>query len=130
MEEAERPVLERTGIINELGMMTEDFVVGEFDEGLIESIVAVANTSDERGERKVVRVDKFSICEMNMSDYVPGFDDVDSDFQLNMSEKGKGLGCLVPRPKGYKLHIPWPKSRDEVQLSRFFFCSKFLVSWI
>ncbi|KAG6432580.1 hypothetical protein SASPL_104161 [Salvia splendens] len=110
----QRPVLERTGIINELGTMTEDFLVGEFDEGLIESIVVVSNTSDERGERKVVRVEKFSICEMNMNDYAPGLDDVDSDFQLNLSEKGKGLDCLVPRPKGYKLHIPWPKSRDEV----------------
>ncbi|KAG6435906.1 hypothetical protein SASPL_100787 [Salvia splendens] len=90
VEAAGRPVLERTGIINELGMMTEDFVVGEFDEGLIESIVVVANSTDERGERKVVRVEKFSICEMNMSDYVPGLDDVDSDFQLkNLSEKGK-----------------------------------------
>ncbi|KAL1533562.1 putative methyltransferase PMT10 [Salvia divinorum] len=106
-----RPVLERTGIINELGIMTDDFVVGEIDEGLIESIVAVANSSDdrqnvERRERKVVKVEKFRICERNFSDYVP--------YLGNLSEKGKGLDCLVPRPKEYKLHIPWPKSRDEV----------------
>ncbi|XP_057795646.1 probable methyltransferase PMT10 [Salvia miltiorrhiza] len=115
----ERPLLERTGIINELGIMTEDFVVGEFDEGLIESIVVVANSSDEResverGDRKVVKFEKFRICEMNMSNYVPFLDNVDSDFQFNLWEKGKGLDCLVPRPKEYKLHIPWPKSRDEV----------------
>lgn len=112
-------MLERTGIINELGIMTEDFVVGEFDEGLIESIALVGNSSDEResGERKVIKVEKFRICEMNMSDYVPFLDNVDSDIRFNLSEKGKGLDCLVPRPKGYKLHIPWPKSRDKVQLS-------------
>lgn len=112
-------MLERTGIINELGVMTEDFVVGEFDEGLIESIVVVSNSSDEREsvERGVTKVEKFGICEMDMSDYVPCLDNVDSDFRFNLSEKGKGLDCLVPRPKGYKLHIPWPKSREEVQLS-------------
>ncbi|XP_047961197.1 probable methyltransferase PMT10 [Salvia hispanica] len=105
---AARPLLERTGIINELGIMTDDFVVGEIDEGLIQSIVAMANTSDERAivEKKVVEVEKFRICEMNLSDYVPSL--------ANLSEKGEGLDCLVPRPKEYKLHIPWPKSRDEV----------------
>ena len=57
----------------------------------------------------MVEVEKFRICEMNLSDYVPSL--------ANLSEKGEGLDCLVPRPKEYKLHIPWPKSRDEVQLS-------------
>ncbi|KAH6782617.1 S-adenosyl-L-methionine-dependent methyltransferases superfamily protein, partial [Perilla frutescens var. frutescens] len=123
----EGPVLERTGIINELGIMTEDFVVGEFDEGLIESVVVISNSSDEgerggSGERKVIKVEKFRICEMSLSDYVPCLGNVDANFQSNLSEKnqrhcpekGNGLDCLVPRPKGYKLHIPWPKSRDEV----------------
>lgn len=107
--------------------MTEDFVVGEFDEGLIESIVVVGNSSDERergesGERKVIKVEKFRICEIDKSDYIPCLENVGGDFQSNLSErhcpeKGKGLDCVVPRRKGYKLHIPWPKSRDEVQLS-------------
>ncbi|XP_057795645.1 probable methyltransferase PMT10 isoform X2 [Salvia miltiorrhiza] len=62
------PVLESTGIINEFGIMTSDFMVGNFDEGLLQSVAAISN----------------------------------------------GLDCLVPRPKGYKLPMPWPESRDQV----------------
>lgn len=124
-------MLERTGIINELGIMTEDFIVGEFDEGLIESVVVSGNSSDEgvrgnSGERKVIKVEKFRICDMSLSDYIPCLDNVVANSRFDLSnnvrhcpEKGKGLDCLVPRPKDYKIHIPWPKSRDEARFSCF-----------
>lgn len=106
--------------------MTEDFIVGEFDEGLIESVVVSGNSSDEEvrgnsGEKKVIKVEKFRICDMSLSDYIPCLDNVDANSRFDLSnnvrhcpEMGKGLDCLVPRPKDYKIHIPWPKSRDEV----------------
>ncbi|GMP79558.1 hypothetical protein CsSME_00035046 [Camellia sinensis var. sinensis] len=60
-----------------------------------------------------------------MREYIPCLDNVDAISRLNSTERGegferhcpqkeKGLNCLVPRPKGYKLKIPWPQSRDEV----------------
>ncbi|MCE3050762.1 hypothetical protein HAX54_048043 [Datura stramonium] len=83
--------VERTGIIDENGAMTNDFMVGEFDEELIDSVVNGKNGSDEglQGE----------------------------NFERHCPPKGKGLDSLVPRPKDYKLRIPWPKSRDEIWLS-------------
>ncbi|KAK4429603.1 putative methyltransferase PMT10 [Sesamum alatum] len=119
------PLLERTGIINEMGIMTYDFIVGEFDEGLIKSVVVNANSSNERDGNKVVKLEKFRICDESVSHYIPCLDNVEAIPRFNSSgngekyerhcpENGKGLDCLVPRPKGYKLHIPWPKSRDEV----------------
>ncbi|KAI3464576.1 hypothetical protein Pfo_021239 [Paulownia fortunei] len=124
------PVLERTGIINEMGIMTDDFIVGEFDERLIESVVVNLNSSNEKEKRvsdvrKVVKVEKFRVCDESMSDYIPCLDNVEAISRFNSTEKGEKyerhcpengrvLDCLVPRPKGYKLHIPWPQSRDEV----------------
>ncbi|KAL8485402.1 hypothetical protein ACS0TY_027633 [Phlomoides rotata] len=120
-------VLERTGIINEFGVMTDDFEVGEFDEGLIQSVVVNLNSSDEKekgesSERKAINVEKFRVCDESMIDYIPCLENVDAISRVNSSGKyerncpknGKGLDCLLPWPKGYKLHIPWPKSRDEV----------------
>ncbi|PIN16481.1 Phosphoethanolamine N-methyltransferase [Handroanthus impetiginosus] len=125
-------VVERTGIINEMGIMTDDFIVGEFDEGLIEGMVVNVNSSyeKEKGEfdndgREVMKVEKFRVCEESMVQHIPCLDNVDEISRFNSSENGekyerhcpengRGLDCLVPRPKGYKLHIPWPKSRDEV----------------
>lgn len=110
--------------------MTDDFIVGEFDEGLIQSVVVNVNGSNEKEKgdsdvRKVIKVKKFRVCDESMGDYIPCLDNVEAISRFNSSEKGeryerhcpengKGLDCLVPRPKEYKLHIPWPKSRDEV----------------
>ncbi|XP_051123832.1 probable methyltransferase PMT10 [Andrographis paniculata] len=125
-----RPLFERTGIIDEMGIMTDDFVVGEFDEGLIQSMVMNADvngSSDkERGDfKKVIKHEKFRVCEDSLSNYIPCLGNAESSSRLNSStkveqykrhchENGRGLDCLVPWPKGYKLHIPWPKSRDQV----------------
>ncbi|KAL2467784.1 putative methyltransferase PMT10 [Forsythia ovata] len=121
-------VVERTGIVDKTGAMTEDFMVGEFDESLIESVVVNVSDPDNNEKLeidKVVRIEKFRVCDSSMSEYIPCLDNGEAISRLNSSEKlekykrncpkdGKGLDCLVPRPKDYKLHIPWPKSRDEV----------------
>ncbi|KAH6800038.1 S-adenosyl-L-methionine-dependent methyltransferases superfamily protein [Perilla frutescens var. hirtella] len=116
-------VLESTGIINEFGIMTADFMVGEFEGGLMQSSVVNANiisnrekVKRENDEGEVIKVEKFRVCDVNLSDYIPCLDNVAaaSSSTNGETEKGKGLDCLVPRPKGYKHPIPWPESRDEV----------------
>ncbi|GFQ01663.1 probable methyltransferase pmt10 [Phtheirospermum japonicum] len=122
--------LERTGIINELGIMTDDFIVGEFDEGLIESVVVDFNSSSVNGKSdgeigKVIKFEKFRVCDESLGDYIPCLDNGVAISRFNSSGKGEKyerhcpgngteLDCLLPWPKGYTLHIPWPKSRDEV----------------
>lgn len=126
--------MERTGIVDENGAMTEDFVVGEFDPGAIESAVNVSlekgrgiDDDSKRGNSNFSRagIEKFRICDESLREYIPCLDNVDVISRLNWTErgenyerhcpeKGRGLDCLVPWPKRYKLHIPWPKSRNEV----------------
>ncbi|CAL5417484.1 unnamed protein product [Camellia sinensis] len=128
--------VERTGIVDDNGLMTDDFVVGEFDPSAIESVAnANANANGREGRqsdeddfrnRARVRLEKFRVCDESMREYIPCLDNVDAISRLNSTERGegferhcpqkeKGLNCLVPRPKGYKLKIPWPQSRDEVK---------------
>lgn len=123
--------VERTGIIDENGVMTNDFVVGEFDEEVIDTVVDGKNGSDEGSKsdenRGVLRgkIGKFKVCDESMRDYIPCLDYMEGISRSNSSKnggilerhfppKGKGWDCLVPWPKDYKLRIPWPKSRDEV----------------
>ncbi|XP_047323200.1 probable methyltransferase PMT11 isoform X2 [Impatiens glandulifera] len=121
-------IAERTGIVDENGIMTSDFEVGEFDPGLIESIAneteKQGRQSDEERQSKV-RLKKYGVCAESMVDYIPCLDNVEVISSLNNTGngeiyerhcpgEGKGLNCVVPRPKGYKLKIPWPQSRDEV----------------
>ncbi|KAF5962110.1 hypothetical protein HYC85_003319 [Camellia sinensis] len=121
--------VERTGIVDVNGLMTDDFVVGEFDPSAIESVANAreGRQSDEDDFRNKarVRLEKFRVCDESMREYIPCLDNVDAISRLNSTERGegferhcpqkeKGLNCLVPRPKGYKLKIPWPQSRDEV----------------
>ncbi|KAK4340970.1 hypothetical protein RND71_039471 [Anisodus tanguticus] len=123
----QQAVVERTGIIDENGAMTNDFIVGEFDEEMIDSVVNGKNGSDNEGlksdeNRGVLRgkIGKFSVCDESMRDYVPclgNLKEKGENFERDCPAKGKGLDCLVPRPKDYKLRIPWPKSRDEIWLS-------------
>ncbi|GMP79557.1 hypothetical protein CsSME_00035046 [Camellia sinensis var. sinensis] len=122
--------VERTGIVDDNGLMTDDFVVGEFDPSAIESVANAreGRQSDEDDFRNKarVRLEKFRVCDESMREYIPCLDNVDAISRLNSTERGegferhcpqkeKGLNCLVPRPKGYKLKIPWPQSRDEVK---------------
>lgn len=116
--------------MDENGAMTADFVVGEFDPAVLGSVVNVTSGSvrdDESKGRKErnSKIGKFRVCDESLREYVPCLDNVEVISKLNSTERGenyerhcpekeRGLDCLVPRPKGYKTHIPWPQSRDEV----------------
>lgn len=116
--------------MDENGAMTADFVVGEFDPAVLESVVNVTSGSvrdDESKGRKErnSKIGKFRVCDESLREYVPCLDNVEAISGLNSTERGENyqrhcpekervLDCLVPRPKGYKAHIPWPQSRDEV----------------
>lgn len=116
------------GIVDENGAMSEDFEVGGFDPSFIEDLRNLSGKEervDDGGVRNRVKVEKYKVCELSMTDYIPCLDYVEEIKRLNSTEKGekyerhcpgegRSLNCLVPRPNGYKMRIPWPKSRDEV----------------
>ncbi|XP_040999048.1 probable methyltransferase PMT10 isoform X2 [Juglans microcarpa x Juglans regia] len=123
----------RMGIVDETGAMSLDFEIGEIDESLTEEdLRGLSGGSEEKEKKKKdgghrVKVDKYEVCEQSMSEYVPCLDNVDEIRRLNLGdsvekyerhcpEEGKALDCLVPRPEGYLVKIPWPRSRDEVWL--------------
>lgn len=120
------PAVKRMGVVDENGVMSDEFEVGEFDPDVVENWGKENVTEVGEGEDTVrVRVKKFGICEGGMREYIPCLDNVEAIKRLNSTEngekferhcpeKGKGLNCLIPAPKGYRTPIPWPRSRDEV----------------
>ncbi|XP_050125432.1 probable methyltransferase PMT10 isoform X1 [Malus sylvestris] len=124
------PEVERMGIVDENGAMSEEFKVGEFDPSLIEDLRNVSGGEEklEDGGGVRVRVGKYKACNERMTDYIPCLDNVKEIKRWNSSERGekyerhcpgqgKELNCVVPRPKGYQTRIPWPQSRDKVWFS-------------
>ncbi|KAM0968968.1 hypothetical protein ACFX13_017542 [Malus domestica] len=124
------PEVERMGIVDENGAMSEEFKVGEFDPSLIEDLRNVSGGEEklEDGGGVRVRVGKYKVCNERMTDYIPCLDNVKEIKRWNSSERGekyerhcpgqgKELNCVVPRPKGYQTRIPWPQSRDKVWFS-------------
>lgn len=126
-----QPALQRMGVVDENGRMTDDFEVGEFDPEMVENWSKTNGSegleSDGKGDNVRVRVKKFRSCPESMREYIPCLDNEEAIKKLNSTEKGekferhcpeagKGLDCLVPAPKGYRAPIPWPRSRDEVVL--------------
>ncbi|KAI3519964.1 hypothetical protein L1887_09184 [Cichorium endivia] len=120
------PAVQRLGVVDENGVMRDEFEVGEFDPDVVEN--QNNETKVEEVDQGAVRVLKFETCPVSMREYIPCLDNEDAIKQLKSTEKGerferhcpekdKGLNCLVPPPKGYKAPIPWPTSRDEVWYS-------------
>ncbi|CAM8889140.1 unnamed protein product [Rhodiola kirilowii] len=123
-----RPLIERFGILNENGTMTDVFELGDFDDEGVNKLgnwsEAVAMSVGGEGT-SAAGVNRFLQCVEIMMDYIPCMDNADAierllstargeQFERHCPEKDKGLNCLVPKPKGYKSPTPWPKSRDEV----------------
>ncbi|KAF7829791.1 putative methyltransferase PMT10 [Senna tora] len=121
------PPVERMGVVDENGVMSDDFKIGEFDASLIQDLRNFSQIQEveEEGSDVRVRIKRYKACDPSMTDYIPSLDNKEVLQRLNSSgrgekyerhcpEEGKGLNCLVPMPKGYKTPIPWPKSRDEV----------------
>lgn len=117
--------VQRFGIVTENGTMADEFEVGELDPGFAENWGNEDETrTDESGSVKI-RIKKFPLCPQSMKEYIPCLDNVAAIKKLKSTEKGEkferhcpdvgaGLNCLVPAPKGYRIPIPWPRSRDEV----------------
>ncbi|CAL0317947.1 unnamed protein product [Lupinus luteus] len=125
--------LVRMGVVDRNGVMTEDFEIGDLDSDLVNDFRNWSNSQrvkEIENDRSIVRVkvEKYKTCDKKMVHYIPCMDNVEAIARLNQSMKGekyerhcpkqgKGLNCLVPRPKGYRAPIHWPKSRDEVWFS-------------
>lgn len=125
-----QPVVKRMGVVDENGFMTNDFEVGDFDPEVVENLgdgnqtQEVLQQDDSKGGQGF-KINKFGFCPESMREYIPCMDNLEAIKRLNSTEKGEkferhcpekgqGLNCLVPAPKGYRKPIPWPKSRDEV----------------
>lgn len=107
--------------------MTDNFTVGN-DDSLLNWNWNSSNYNESVLPAKEVDVvvEKYKICnDVKMVDYIPCLDNVKEIAKFNVSERGekyerhcpqqgKGLNCIVPRPKGYRKHILWPQSRDQV----------------
>ncbi|KZV49109.1 hypothetical protein F511_27814 [Dorcoceras hygrometricum] len=126
-------LLDRTGVVDENGKMTDDFEVGDYDPKATEDLgsddISVEVGDGGKGDGGVrVRIKKFQVCPDSMREYIPCLDNLEAIKRLHSTEKGekferhcpeqgKELNCLIPAPKGYRAPIPWPKSRDEVWFS-------------
>ncbi|KAL5071111.1 hypothetical protein RYX36_021998 [Vicia faba] len=124
------PPLHRIGLIDQNGVMTDNFTVGN-DDSLLNWNWNSSNNNESVlvGKEVDVVVNKYKICDdVKMVDYIPCLDNAQDIAKLNASEKGekyerhcpqqeKALNCIVPRPKGYKKHILWPQSRDQIWFS-------------
>ncbi|KAB1217821.1 putative methyltransferase PMT11 [Morella rubra] len=121
------PPVQRFGIVNENGTMSDEFEVGELDVDLVEDWRNETKTDGVDGNEEPlgVKVAKFQLCPTSMSEYIPCLDNEDAirklkstergeRFERHCPEEGRGLNCLVPAPNKYRNPIPWPKSRDEV----------------
>uniref|UniRef100_A0A7N0RJ97 Methyltransferase n=1 Tax=Kalanchoe fedtschenkoi TaxID=63787 RepID=A0A7N0RJ97_KALFE len=106
-----RPVLERLGIVDENGTMSDAFGIGDFDSDIVE-ILRNGSGSEDLQERVDdggigVGVTRFRQCPTSMTDYIPCLDNADAvnklasktrgqQFERHCPEKGKGLNCLIP----------------------------------
>ncbi|CAA2967704.1 probable methyltransferase PMT11 [Olea europaea subsp. europaea] len=132
LHQSPTPVVKRMGVVDENGVMAEDFEVGEYDTEVVKNWGKANDTldleSDGKGDKVRFRVNKFPLCPESMREYIPCLDNEEAikklkstekgeNFERHCPEKGKEMNCLVPSPKGYKTPIPWPQSRDEVWFS-------------
>ncbi|KAF8052421.1 hypothetical protein N665_1561s0010 [Sinapis alba] len=115
------------GIVDENGTMSDQFQIGDYDAETAFGNQTESESSDGEAERTTVRVSvgKIEVCSEKMTDYIPCLDNGEAIKRLNSTARGErferhcpkegtGLNCTVPVPNGYRLPIPWPKSRDEV----------------
>lgn len=122
----ERPkhelLVERFGIVDENGVMSNEFRIGDFGNEIVEILSKVTSGSEDVEESVDVKgievgfgVTSFAQCPENMTHYIPCSDNFDVDeLEKHRLEKGRRLDCLIPLPKDYKRPVRWPKSREQV----------------
>ena len=117
--------VQRFGILDENGTMSDQFEVGDLDPEYVENWGNSTEVDHGEGSSRNFRIKKFGLCPQNMSEYIPCLDNQEAIAKLKSTDKGEkferhcpvaggGFDCLIPPPKGYRAPIPWPKSRDEV----------------
>lgn len=108
--------------------MSDEFQIGDYDAETAEASgnrTESESSDDEPTTTTAARasVGKIEVCPEVMTYYIPCLDNVErlgstaargERFERHCPEEGTGLNCTVPVPNGYRLPIPWPKSRDEV----------------
>ncbi|KAL4032327.1 hypothetical protein IC575_005398 [Cucumis melo] len=120
--------VQRFGIVDENGTMSDQFEVGDFDPEYVDNWGNSTQVDNGDGGTRSFRIKKFGLCPQNMSEYIPCLDNADAIAKLESTERGEkferhcpdvggGFDCLIPPPKGYQTPIPWPRSRDEVWFS-------------
>ncbi|OMO53027.1 putative S-adenosyl-L-methionine-dependent methyltransferase protein [Corchorus olitorius] len=120
--------------------MADEFFVGDSDSNSTSAFTELSDGDEEgraegeeeeesQGDGEVrIKIDKYKVCDKSKVDSIPCLDYEEAIKQFSESEKGekyerhcpgkdKMLGCVVPRPEGYRRPIPWPQSRDEVWFS-------------
>jgi len=118
----------RFGILNDNGTMSDEFEVGDFEDGVPEEAGNVSLVAEDSNSAPRVAVSKFGMCPRSMTEHIPCLDNEDAirklestergeRFERHCPEEGKRFNCLIPPPKGYRPSIPWPRSRDEVTAS-------------
>jgi SAM-dependent methyltransferase len=83
--------------------------------------------SDESIFENVVRIKSFPVCDDKHSELIPCLDrnliyqmrlkldlNLMEHYERHCPQPERRYNCLIPPPKGYKIPIKWPKSRDEV----------------
>lgn len=83
--------------------------------------------SDESIFENAVRVKSFPVCDAKHSELIPCLDrnliyqmrlkldlNLMEHYERHCPQPERRYNCLIPPPKGYKVPIKWPKSRDEV----------------
>lgn len=118
------PSVERMGVIDENGVMTDNFTVGDLDLGDADmknllNLLNWNNTNDDSpGElRKPPPVKKFKVCDSGiLVDYIPCFDNAEDkkNYERHCPKQPNTLNCILPKPRGYRRPILWPQSRDQV----------------
>ena len=69
---------------------------------------------------------EYPLCSDGMEDHIPCLDNQEAIKKLRNTAHyehrerhcpaaADTWRCMVPLPNGYKVHVPWPQSRDEVR---------------
>lgn len=117
--------VQRFGIVDENGTMSDQFEVGDFDPEFVDNWGNATELDNGEGGSQKFRIKKFGLCPQNMSEFIPCLDNAEAIAKLTSTDRGEkferhcpqaggDFDCLIPPPKGYRTPIPWPRSRDEV----------------
>lgn len=90
--------VEKMGVLDDTGAMTEDFNVGDqFDDPDVVDKRGNLNESESRVFGGRVRVKRLRLCDKSMREYIPCLDNVEVIRRLKSTKKGESLRGIVRR---------------------------------